>query len=85
MGQKSSYSTQFFFLCFSVIRLTGADGRRGRLEVFFNNKWGTVCDDNFGQREGQVICKQLGFPNAGVDLTYRLPASVPTPEKVFIS
>ena len=75
----------FLCSCFSDTRLTGADGRRGRLEVFHNNEWGTVCDDEFGQREAKVVCEQLGFPNARVDLTYKLPSSVPIPNKVFTS
>ena len=85
MGKKSSYSTQFFFLCFSVVRLTGADGRRGRLEVFHNNEWGTVCDDSFGQSEGKVVCEQLGFLDAEVNVTYKLPSPAPTINKVSTS
>ncbi|XP_047225760.1 macrophage receptor MARCO isoform X2 [Girardinichthys multiradiatus] len=34
---------------------------KGRVEVMYNNVWGTICDDNFSTLEGRVICKMLGF------------------------
>ncbi len=33
----------------------------GRLEIYLQGEWGTVCSDGFGFGEGDVACRQLGF------------------------
>ena len=33
----------------------------GRLEIFLDNQWGTVCDDGFDANDATVACRQLGF------------------------
>ena len=54
------------------IRLIGgrtATRADGRVEICFNDRWGTVCDDNFGVQEAAVVCRQQGFPAEGLYYT----------------
>ncbi len=41
-----------------------SDLSAGRLEIFINNQWGTVCSDGFDIADADVACRQLGYDEA---------------------
>ena len=43
----------------------GQSSIEGRVEICFNNQWGTVCDDSWDAADAAVVCTQLSLPSEG--------------------
>ena len=41
----------------------GGSPYEGRVAIYHNGRWGTVCDNNWSSGDGRVVCRQLGFPD----------------------
>ena len=49
------------FTTLNIRLMPGTSANAGRVEVNYNNTWGTICDDHFNQQDAAVICNSLGF------------------------
>ena len=46
----------------SRIRLVGGShSSEGRVEIFYNGSWGSVCDSNWNSKAAKVVCGELGI------------------------
>jgi len=64
-SHNCSHNTDISVSCFCEVRLVGDSGSRGRLEVYHNGTWGTVCENGFTDTAAKVVCHSLGYGYTG--------------------
>ena len=51
------------------IRLAGgSDQYEGRVEICYNETWGTICDGSWSTNDANVACRQLGYAATGIHI-----------------
>ena len=48
------------------IRLVGKHRDEGRVEVFRNGVWGTVCDTSYGENLPNAVCLYMGYSSGTI-------------------
>ena len=44
------------------MRLVGGKlSSEGRVEIMYNDEWGTICDDGIRQTDIDVLCQMMGY------------------------
>ncbi|CAH1239110.1 MALRD1 [Branchiostoma lanceolatum] len=62
----------------SVRLVDGASFDEGRVEIYYNHRWGTICNIGWTQTSADVVCAQLGYKESvWTDTRYPGPTSTP--------
>ncbi|XP_061193442.1 deleted in malignant brain tumors 1 protein-like [Saccostrea echinata] len=68
LNQNCGHSQDAGVICMKAppVRLSKQKDFQGRVEVYKNNRWGTICDRNWDYKDASVICRSLGYSEQGL-------------------
>lgn len=61
----SNCTFMFLLLEFLSLRLVSSNNCAGRLEVFYNGTWGSICSNRMSQLTAITVCKHLNCGDGG--------------------
>eukprot|EP00057_Strongylocentrotus_purpuratus_P025110 XP_011679584.1 PREDICTED: deleted in malignant brain tumors 1 protein [Strongylocentrotus purpuratus] len=59
--QWPATTTDYYGGIYNVQLVNGPSPSEGRVEIWYNGQWNTICDDNWNLEEAQVVCRHLGY------------------------
>ena len=52
-----------------LLLFNGSNAMEGRVEICYNDTYGTICDDKWDILDARVACKKLGYNSTGEPIT----------------
>lgn len=62
----------------------GANDYEGRVEIYYSNQWGSICDDHWTMKEAMVVCHSLGGSGVSEYMTTRYVCLLPSDPKWYL-